>query len=139
VRARVRVRVRAGACPWPCTGDSRLWQRPQEASDNFAAAEELYRAIVKETPSNQLAAKRLITVAREGAASKHGRARDDANLHVLEQLNECVVPPPTPHHTRRTTPAAQPCKRPAGVLPCLTRQQLRGFRWPCGGLRCSFV
>jgi hypothetical protein len=53
-------------------------------------AEEAYKAILAETPSNQLAAKRLIALARETAGSKTGRARDEANLRVLEQLNECV-------------------------------------------------
>jgi hypothetical protein len=58
---------------------------------SFPAAEEIYRAIVKETPSNQLAAKRLITLSRQQAGSKTGRQREEADLKVLEQMNEYLL------------------------------------------------
>ena len=60
----------------------------QEARGNFSAAEDIYRAITKETPSNQLAAKRLIALARQVAVSKTGHARADAEGRVFELMNE---------------------------------------------------
>ncbi len=63
----------------------------QEAKGSYSAAQEVYDAVLKETPSNQLAAKRLIALAKHSAASKTvPREREQADLHVLEQLNEYV-------------------------------------------------
>ena len=60
----------------------------QEANEKFGDAEAVYNALIKETPSNQLAWKRLITLARAQAATKVARPREDADAKVLQLFHD---------------------------------------------------
>jgi hypothetical protein len=59
----------------------------QEAEGNLDGAEQLCKEVVAEVPSNQVAAKRLIAIARQRTAGLVGRARDTEDERVLQQLN----------------------------------------------------